>query len=223
MENQFPPNSHKSKESLRAEPAQAEQKPKVQRVVTTPVRRRKKPLGKRMKELFLGSDSISVKEYIVQDVVVPAIKDMVSDAVSGGVERVLFGDSAPHRRRYHSPGPSSNRGRVYTNYQGYSSRDARDRPPFQSDRRRRSVEMRERRRFDDILLATRAEGEDVLRRLYDLIETYEAATVSDLYEMLGISRRPTDDNWGWTHLHNSQVRRTSGGYLLDIPDPEPLD
>ena len=47
--------------------------------------------------------------------------------------------------------------------------------------------------------------------------------MSDLYELLGIPGKYTDDNWGWTDIRGAQVRRIRNGYMLDIPDPEYLD
>jgi len=77
--------------------------------------------------------------------------------------------------------------------------------------------------FDEIILATRVEGEEVIERLFDLVSRYEAATVADLYELVGVSGNYTDDKWGWTDVRGSGVTRVRNGYLLDLPKPEPID
>lgn len=223
----YPSNSHNRRDLPRPVEKKADDVPaekRVERIIDGDVIRRKKPLGRRFKETFFGSDSQSVWQYVVMDVLIPAAKDMVADATSQGIERMLFGEEHHYGRRGGRRGGRNARTSEYTNYTRYS-RAYDDRPPFPPIDRRREVSRRARatHNFDDIILATRAEGEEVLDRLYDLLEKYETATVSDLYGMLGLSGAYTDDKWGWTDLRGSQVRHTANGYLLDIPNPEPLD
>jgi hypothetical protein len=77
--------------------------------------------------------------------------------------------------------------------------------------------------FDEIVLDQRAEAEEVIDRLYDVVSRYEQATVADLYDLVGLSSTHTDHKWGWTDLRGAGVSRIRDGYLLDLPDPEPLD
>ena len=198
-------------------------KARVDRVISGDVRRRKKSLSKRFKELYFGSDSRSVWQYVALDVIIPATKDLLADIATQGVERMLFGDDHHYGRR---GGRMRGRGisRDYTSYSRYTSpRD--DRPPFPLGYNRRELtrQARVNHDFDDIILNTRAEAEEIIDRLFDLIEKYESATVADLYEMLGLTSQYTDDKWGWTDIRGSTVRRIREGYLLDLPRPKPLD
>ena len=227
--DEFPSNSNKYREQPervkktevdKQDPQEARRK--IEKVVEGEVIRRKKPLGRRFKEFFFGGvDAQSVWQYIAEDIFVPAAKDLIYDAGSGGLERVLFHEERTHRR-------SRGRSRGRTDYQRYS-RPYDDRPPFPpADRRRdrgREPDRRARSNhdFDDILLATRVEAETVIERLYDVLEQYGSVSVADLYEMVGITARFTDDKWGWYELPGASVRRTSAGYLIDIPRPVPLD
>jgi hypothetical protein len=77
--------------------------------------------------------------------------------------------------------------------------------------------------FDEIVLATRAEANEVIDRLFDLISKYEQATVSDLYDLVGLEAKFTDEKWGWRDMRGVQAVRVGGGYLLDLPRPEQLD
>jgi hypothetical protein len=179
-----------------------------------------------MKQTFFGSDATSVWQYVMMDVFLPAAKDMIVDSVSQGIERMVFGESHHYGRRGGRARSRGDYGRVYTDYRRYSSsyRDERDRPPRPD--RNRSLSRRERSNHDykDIVLATRAEAEEVIDRLYDLIGRYDAATLADLYELLGIAGQFTDDKWGWVDLpRDNLIRRIRDGYLLDLPRPEPLD
>lgn len=192
------------------------EKPQIEKVVTGDVIRRKKPLSKRFRETFLGGeDAKGVLNYVTFEVLAPAAKDMIADAVSQGVERMIFGESrGPRRGRPgHRPGGSG-----YVSYNKMSSSTVRREDP----RPQLSRQARRTHDFDEIVLATRAEGTDVLDRLYVLIDQYGQASVSDLYELIGITGEYTDEKWGWDNLRGSGVVRVSNGYLLDLPPAEPL-
>lgn len=212
MEN-FPSNSQ-----LPREP-EDEKKPAnlkvVKRVVEGDVVRKKKTLGKRFSEVFLGGDSKSVIEYVIQDVLIPAARDMIADAISQGVERMIFGESRPPGRR-----PASRQGAFGggspINYNRYSSSRREDPRPTLSRQARAKHE------FDEIIISTRAEAEEVLDQMYAILEKYDAVSVKDLYELTGVNYHFTDEKWGWTDLRGSGVTRVSNGYLLNLPRTEAI-
>jgi len=188
---------------------------KIESVVTGEVSARKKSLGRRFKDLFIGGDSKSVVNYIFMDVLVPQAKDMMTEAASQGIERLVYGDSRPSRRFGSRPaGP--------TNYNRYSMRG--NNPIGRSVREDRvPTAQAKTNTIDDILFATRIEAETVLDRMYDLLREYESASVSDLYSLIGWSGSYIDQKWGWTELHGSNIRRVRDGYILDLPRPQALD
>jgi hypothetical protein len=206
---EYPPNAKKLKE----EPVVPEKK--IEKVIEGKVIQRKKPLGKKFSELLIGGDSKSVGSYIFYDVLLPAMKDTIADVMTQGVERMLFGEARSTSRR-----PGSRRGGSsnYTNYSNYT----RNKPPW-DDRRQISPRARASHDFNEIILETRAEAEEVLDRLFDLVAKYETATVRDLYELVGAPSKFTDDKWGWADLRGAGITRVRNGYLLDMPRPEPLD
>lgn len=186
---------------------------KVERVVSSEVIRRKKPLGKRLKDTLVDGDARSVWGFVALDVLVPAAKDMLADAVSQGVERMIFGEARSRSRRGYRPGEGP------IAYNRYSSSRHRDDP---RERPQLSRRARANHDFEEIVLSTRAEASEVIDRLFDLIAKYEMATVADLYEMVGIQGSYTDDKWGWDDIRGAGVQRVRDGYLLDLPRPEPL-
>jgi hypothetical protein len=214
----FPSNS-KSEKVLSPEQEESTEEKVVLKVVTGNVVRRKKPLGNRFMETFFGGDGHSVVDYVIKDVLLPAAKDMVADAVSQGIERMIFGESrAPGGRRASARG--INNGPV--NYGRYSATS-----PVRKDPREESRPISRRSRsshdFDEIILATRGEADEVIDKLYDMLQRYGTVSVSDLYELVGSSASYTDEKWGWTDLRRAGVTRTRNGYLLNLPAPEPLD
>lgn len=185
---------------------------KVYKVVEGDVIRRKKTKSSAILETLQGAWG-----YVSTDVLLPAAKDMLSDAVAQGVDQVLFGEPRTTKRS-RTRGGSSN-GTV--SYHKYSSRNKEPGP----NRREPTISNRARAThdFDEIILATRIEAEEVIDRLFDLVSRYEIASVADLYELVGAQGKYTDSSWGWYDLRGATVRRTRSGYLLDLPAPEHLD
>lgn len=176
--------------------------------------RRKKPLGRRMSETFFGTDAKSVAGFVVMDVFVPAAKDLIVDMVTQGIERSLFGDVRGSRSRAGRPGD-----RTYVSYGGASRPSSGRRDPRDDPRPSLSRRSRAQHEFDEIILGTRVEAEEVLDRLYDILNKYETASVADLYELLDITANPVDEKWGWDDLRGSGVIRRRDGYLLNLPSP----
>ncbi len=207
MSDQFPPNSVRAKVESEADTPQAK---KVETVVKGDVKRRKKPLGKRFHEVFLGGDARGTANYVVFSVLIPAAKDMLVEAGAQGIERLVYGES---RRRPASRG-------MATGHIAYNRPPSAvsDRPPAALSRRART-----RFDFDEIILQSRSEAEEVLDRMYDLLSRYDSVSVADLYELTGVQSAHTDQKWGWVDLRGSQVTRTrQGGFVVDLPEPTPL-
>lgn len=202
------------------EPREANEVPrgdkKIDKVVVGEVTRRKQPLGKRLADTFIGGDARGVWGYVLLEVLVPAAKDMVADATSQAVERTLFGESRGGRRRPSQRTGSGQNG--YVSYNNFSRRDAERADP----RERMSRRARSSHDFDEIILATRPEALEVIDRLFDLVSTYQQATVADLYDLVGITHNFQDQKWGWTDIRGAGATRIRDGYLLDLPRPEPL-
>lgn len=187
---------------------------KIEGVTVNKVTRRQKPMGRRFFETFVsGDDAKGVFDYIVFDVMIPAIKDLVSDAGSQLLDRFLFGESrAPHRRA--STRPSGNSG--YISYNRFSTSPRQDdRPPLP---RRTSND------FDDLVFQTRAEALEVLDQMNDVIEKYGVVTQADVYEMAELSPQPIDHKWGWSDLTGARVMKVRDGHMIQIPrKPEPIN
>lgn len=199
----YPPNSKKLQEE------EPEDK-KIEAVASGT--RRKKPLGKRFRETFISGDAKTAATYVFFSVLMPAAKDMLVEAGSQGIEKLVYGEA--RRRGGPSAGPMG--------HIAYNRMSQSNRPPVgggrQLSRRSRSTHD-----FDEIVLESRTEAEEVIDRLFDLVSRYESASVADLYELTGLESSHTDHKWGWTDIRGAAVARTrNGGYLLDLPTPEPL-
>ena len=208
-ESEFPPNSQASKKGV---PSAKDISP----VVSSGAVRRKKSLRRQFTETFIAGNSKSAIQYVLFDVLLPAAKDMIVEAGSQGIEKLLYGDS--HRRRGVTRPQSGPAG--YVSYGQYShSMGSRQSGPA----RAMSRQARSRHNFDEIILDQRSEAEEVIDQLFELVAKYDSATVADLYELVGLASTHTDHKWGWEDLMGAGVSRVRGGYLLDLPEPEPLD
>lgn len=206
----FPSNSQRPKPEAKPE------REKIKPVVTSAATQRKKPLGKRFAETFVGGDARGTLLYVASEILVPAAKDMMADALTQGFERIIFGESRSGNRRSSRPATNS--------FVNYSRMSTNNRQPDRRDDREISRRARAGHDFDEIILATRAEGEEVIDSLNELIHQYDVATVADLYDLVGITSAHTDGKWGWDDMAGARVERVrSGGYLLDLPRTKPVD
>jgi hypothetical protein len=191
--------------SQRARQASPEKEP-IQAVTTGEVKRRPKNFFHKASDAFFGESDGSVVDYIIFEVMIPAAKNMISDAISEGINKILFGDSKRTASRGDSrPG--------YTSYN--TVRGSRPEP-------RMTTRQRAKHDFSDIIVRTRGEAEDVIEGLRNLISQFEVATVGDMYELASLTSDFTDDKWGWTDLRSASVRPVRDGYLIVLPKPQPL-
>lgn len=173
----------------------------------------KKPVHKRslLGRVIANENLASVGNYVVWDVLIPALKSTINDIVSNATEMIIYGESRRDNIR-------RDRGKSYVSYTGYyKERDRHGR------RERRTPRNRSRHDFDDILIDDRGEAEEVLSILVGMIDDYGFTTVSEFYDLVGVTSDWQDRNWGWDNLSKAEVQRVRGGYIIDLPDPEHLD
>lgn len=179
--------------------------PKSQKVISGNVVRKKKSFGRKLADVFISEDVEDVKGYILYEVLIPSIKNAFADAIGGGID-MLLGTSTVRRRT-----SKNDKQTPYgTFYKGNSSSSKNDR------------HYRSGYSYDDIILETRGEAQDVLDMLVTYIDQYGAVRLSDLQEMVGATGQYTDTYWGWTNLSSAVIRHVREGWLLDLPRIENL-
>lgn len=199
----FKPNSHKYKE----EQAEAADKKKVEKMVTGSVKTKKKNGVSKFANAFISEDTKNVKSYVVMDVLIPAIKKVVSDIVKDVTDMILYGGSGKGRGR----GTSS----TYVSYRNYSDR--------QDDNHRSSAVVRSGFDFEELIFESRGDAEAVREQLDDMIDRYKVATVADLYDAAGLTAPYTSNKYGWTNIRTAEVVRGRDGYVIKLPRAVPID
>lgn len=196
MEN-YEPNSHKSKEERK----EALPEKKVEKIVNGSVKSKKKNGVQKIASVFVPEDAEDVKTYIIEDIVVPAVKDIILDAV-----RVFLGID-----KRSGKGSTASKVAYRSCY-------------YDKDRQKNSVaRTRVGYDYDDIILDNRGEAEEVLTRMDELIDEYGLVSVADLYDLVGVTGNYTDNKYGWTDIRSASVVRVRDGYMIKLPKALPIN
>ena len=199
------PNSNASKERV------------VESVVSKNVTKRKKSVSEKFTSIFVSEDAGDVKSYLIFDILVPALKDTVSDMIKGGVDAILWGNDRPRNvSRTSSGGARVSYDRCYD---GPSSRSHSTRVSSRTGRYDRKASLD----FRDVVFEDKRDAVAVLDGLIESTVKYEFATVMDFNQLAGQESNFTDNDFGWDDLRSAKVVRIRSGYILDLPTPIPID
>lgn len=194
----YPGNSNKSKE---------ENKKKVEKVVDGTVTRTKPSFfHQAAKVMFSDISEEDLRSEIIFDYLVPTIKDTVVEMGKMLLDAIFYGSTTNHKK--------SNSNRPYkVSYSNYYDRDK----SVQTQTKPSSYS------FDQVVMNSRGDAEQVLDNLIDMTREYKAASVGDFCDLVGIDNNFTDYKYGWTNLSKTTISRTRDGYIIDFPTPVKLD
>lgn len=195
---EYKSNSHRSKQE------EIKKEKKVEKVVKGKAVK-KKNVGRKITDVFVSEDVHNVKNYVLMDVLVPAVKKAISDIVTNGIDMILYGETGRSKK-------SSSGNISYRDY--YGKKD---------DDRRYGTSRRYGYSYDDIILDTRAEAEDVLRAMDGILDTYGVISVADYYDLVGVDCNYTDNRYGWMNIRNASIERVRDGYVIKMPKVSPID
>lgn len=176
------------------------------KVVAGNVKVKDKSAGKKIAEELVNDNLTSVKSYILSDVIIPKLKEGIYDAIVGAIGMLLGIDN---RKITRSSGSST---RV-----SYSD--------YYANKNNNTTVVGHNGGFSckEIFFDSRAEAEEVLSGLDEVLDTYDGvASVADYYGLAGVSASPIDFKWGWTDLSNALTTNTRDGYLIKLPKPKPI-
>lgn len=199
--NDFKPNSHRFKEEQKAQ-AVAETK-RVEKVISGNAKVKKNEV-RRFADIFISEDVKNVKSYVLMDVLVPAIKKAISDIVTNGIDMILYGESGRPKKS----------GSSFVSYDSSYRRS--------DERRHESAPARTSYRYNDIVLDTRSEAEEVLNHMDDIIETYGVVRVADFYDLCGVTGNFTDNSYGWSNISTAKIEHTRDGFVIKMPRAMPI-
>lgn len=209
--NELSNNSHAAKNRERE--LKAQEKPttekRAQAVVKSNNVKTKKNEVRKFKDVFVAEDVNNVKSYIIDDLLIPTVKNLFVDMVQNSIEMLILGG----RRG----GKSGRRSTVdHVSYRDYYDDRRRDR---YDDRRSSSRSFD----YDDIIFETRGAAEAVLDEMDRIIKKYSFVRVLDLYDMCELTAPYTAQDYGWMSISRAEVIRVRNGYIIKMPKASPID
>ena len=206
--NQLPGNSNASKQAL-TRSSDIERERHVEQIATG--KKVPQSAGSKFLSNLFADDISNIKEYILWDVLMPAFKNAISDTITNGIDMLLFGQTRTGRstKKVNYSGIYSGSSRVIR----FNDRDKEE------DRPRRGISGYS---FQEIVLPTRTEAEDVLWHLRKIEQQYGMVSVADMYDAVGETSDFTDNKWGWSDLDGATIQRVSDGFVIRMPRVESL-
>lgn len=208
MIDEYKPNSNKFKEEKKEN---AQPREKLEPVVTGKVIQKKKSGVRKFFDEFVSEDAKNIKSYVIGDVLIPATKKAISDIVTDGIDILLYGNTGSKRSRSNYQSGRVSYNSLYDNDRRYNSPSRYNDP------------VRDRYSYNEIILGSRGEAEEVLSRMDELMETYGLVRVADLYDLVGVTGEFTDNKYGWTNIRNAEIVRVRDGYAIKMPRAIPID
>lgn len=209
QEFDYKSNSNKSKTEAAKKESQTEEK-RVEKVVTGKVITKKKSGFSKFAGEFISEDAKNIKNYVIGDVLIPAFKKAISDIITDGIDIILYGGNGRGGSRRSTADRVS-----YRNY--YDDRGGRASDRLTTRYSGNSYS------YDDIILDSRGEAEDVLARMDELMDTYGLVRVADLKDLVGISGSYTDNKYGWTNIRNAEIIHVRDGWMIKMPRAVAID
>lgn len=176
--------------------------PKIKPVVTSGVK--EQPKGAKVRDAFIAADVDSVFRYVLTDVILPAVRNLIVDAGQRGLERLIYGENSTRSR------PPSSASRI-----SYSSFSAAQPHRAVSSYQPRTTSGR--REDSAYIFDQREDAVAVLSALNDIIDAYDSASVSDFKELIGLPTNPIDNRWGWNSAIPAKIRQSRSGYSIELP------
>lgn len=175
---------------------------KIESVVQGNAKTKKKGEFAKIADVFSVEDSRSVGSYLFTDVLIPAVKKVISDIITTGINMWLYGDKDM---------PKNTSSKV--SYRSYYERDRHDRP-----RASTSYDRQNSLDYDEILFDTRSDAELVLDSMYDVLDQYGSVSIADMFDLAGVPNdNYTFNRYGWRNLTGAQAYRVRDGYILKLP------
>lgn len=210
-------NSNKKKK--KTNPDQPKVEKKIQRVTTGEVVLQKKTLGQRAKALFIAADFGNVARYIFFEVMIPSAKNLIYDASTKGMARMVYGESQVRRQGFGLFGQGPR-----VTYNQPVSRPYNN--PLSREPQTNIVTTRGpsvvRSVSETFILSSKEEAERVISALKDVIDQFDVVSVGDLYELIGAPSSHTDQKWGWSFLGDVPIHQVRDGYVIELPPTEAI-
>jgi len=188
---------------------------------------KKKPFTQKFKEAFISQDFKTAAQGVNNNVIIPAIKRVIADAISNTINSILFGTSAPTGFKI-NPSTWSWNGITYNgsniNYSGISKTTT-----FQQQTTQ--VPNTGAYKWDEIIICpdaskgeTMADAErhadDIMNQLRAMLERFGQVSINDFFDTCSLPMNNTLGNYGWNNLRDmDKVMIPNTGFWIKLPSP----
>lgn len=182
------------------------------------VKLKERTFKQKVRSAFIADDVVNIKDYIVFDVVIPAIKTTFRNLIVNTVDLSLFGKVGGGKR-------DRGNGDTYISYdRAYGGRSGGERmySPRPQTRDNGSIDVRE---IDRVWFETEQEANDVI---YMCREIYDAnagvLSVAEFLDAAQMKTSPIHHKWGWIDISHASAEPypDGSGWYVNLPRPRPL-
>ncbi len=195
--------------TTKIETKENELKTKVEKPIVKGTVKKQSNFSKVIK-LFIVDDASTMKERLRDEVIIPAIKNVIAESI----DSILFGVTGSKQRKI--TGSSAGMVAYNTIYNGIKN----------GTKQTKASESVDGRMVYDIKLIefnNRRDAEVVIDCLCEMIDTYNVVSVADYYDLVGVTGKYTDNKYGWTSLQNATINRSCGVFTLVLPKVKPIN
>lgn len=185
------------------EPNNAEPKKekKVEKVISGEVSSKKRSMGSRIGRAMINDDIGDMADYLIFQVAIPVLKQACAEGLTNAVNGI-FGTNV----RVPLSGNTRN-----VAYSKISTGTSQQRQPSVSERDSSIFD------YEEQLFETRADCEEVINALANIIEEYHSATVMDFYDLIGKTAPYTAQKYGWKSMSSAYPQKVRDGYIIKFP------
>lgn len=225
--DQFPSNSHTSKNQKPLPDSSPDTGPQITQIISGKVEIKKPSGWSRLRRSLVAGDANTVREHVIWNVMLPAARDAVWNMGQTTLQMLLYGQNTvvgPGNQQAPRSGIGSN---SRFNYGGISAGGGQ---PLMMQGHQQQVQQPEpyvdRTVPNQFIVSDMVDAEILINKMREIIGSYTVVTVANVYRIFGTTPTYIHSKWGWRHLedHEFQFKRNAnGGVLVTLADPEALD
>jgi hypothetical protein len=166
----------------------------------------------KFKDNFIKQDIHVVKDKLVDNVLIPSIKRIISDTISNGIDMILYGE-VQNKNSWGFPNSSSGFSKI--SMIPYNSIFEKKKPMEQQS----ANEVYE---YGRVTVASMEAAKDVIRQMREICDLYHNVRVADLYDLVKLVPNGTDNRYGWTDFSTATFRMLPDGRYLIVTPPVEL-
>ena len=183
--------------------------------VTTNVVIKKEGEATKFRKRFFAEDAKTVGGHVVESVVIPSLQKLLSDAVKGAIDWLIYGSKG------NRSATNTFNGISYTNYwnRGLNNSPVYSNPMVGNNQASQTAVFA----VNNVIFPERAQAEEVLLRMKEAIFNYGMVSVADFVDLIGQRCPFTDQKWGWRDLSGADVIRVNDGFSIRFPKVIPIE